>query len=93
MLFFCHGCKNVKERLVNKDKFYGSLTRYKNNEDYENVLKNWNKFEIKVINDLYLKINAFLLVTDKFESFRNNCLNNYVLTHSHCLSDLTLKLW
>ena len=40
--------KKFKEQLPRKEKFYSPLTgKTFNDEDYEHVLKVWNKFEIK----------------------------------------------
>ena len=51
--------EKFKEELLSKEKFYSSLTGKKiSDKEYENVLKVWNKFEIKMMKDyrdLYLK--------------------------------------
>ena len=57
-------------------------------KDYEHVLHDWDKFEMKAIkgyHDLYLKYDVLLLAV-MFEKFRNNSLKNYGLCPSHYLS-------
>ena len=70
-------------------KFYSSLTGKKiSDKEYEPVLKDWNKFEIKTMKDdhnLYLKCDI-LLLADVFQKFKNNILKNYGLCPSHYLS-------
>ena len=72
--------EKFKEKLPSKEKFYDSLTNRKiNDKEYEHVLNNWNKFEMKTMkyyHDLYLKCGV-LLLADVFEKFRNNSLKNY----------------
>ena len=88
--FYPYKCMNdfekFKEELPSKGKFYSSLTNRKiTDKEYENVLNEWNKFEIKTVkdfHDLYLKCNV-LLLADVFEKFRNNSLKNYGLCPSH----------
>ena len=78
--------EKFKEKLPSKEKFYDSLTNRKiNDKEYEHVLNNWNKFEMKTMkyyHDLYLKCGV-LLLADVFEKFRNNSLKNYDLCPSH----------
>ena len=60
---------------------------------YENALKVWNKFEMKMMkdyHDLYLKCDV-LLLADIFEKFRNNSSKNYGLWPSHYLSTRALS--
>ena len=51
--------EKFKKELLSKEKFYSSLTGKKiSNKEYDNVLKVWNKFEMKTVkdyHDLYLK--------------------------------------
>ena len=57
-------------------------------KEYNYVLKDWNKFEMKTMkdyHDLYLKCD-FLLLTDVFEKFGNNSIKNYGLCPSHYLN-------
>ena len=80
--------EKFKEQLPSKGKFYISLTGKKiTDEDYENVFKVWNKFVTKTVkdnHDLYLKIDALLLV-HVFEKFRISCLKNYGVRLTHYL--------
>ena len=60
---------------------------------YENALKVWNKFEMKMMkdyHDLYLKCDV-LLLADIFEKFRKNSSKNYGLWPSHYLSTRALS--
>ena len=42
--------ENFKEKLPSKEKFYSSLTGKKiSNKENENVLKVWDKFEMKAM--------------------------------------------
>ena len=62
-------------------------------KDNQHVLKFWNKFEIKTMNDYYilhLKYDV-LLLPDVFEKFENNSLKNYGLCLSHYLSGPALN--
>ena len=81
--------EKFKIELPSKEKFYSSLTVKKiSDKEYDQVLKVWNKFEIKMMkdhHDLYLKYDV-LLLADVFEQFRNNSLKNYGLCPSHYLS-------
>ena len=87
--------KKFKEQLPSKEKFYGSLTGKKiSNKEYDNVLKAWNKFEMKTVkdcDDLYSKCDV-LLLADISENFRNNSIKNYTLLPRHYLSPLTLDM-
>ena len=87
--------KKFKEQLPSKEKFHGSLTGKKiSNKEYDNVLKAWNKFEMKTVkdcDDLYLKCDV-LLLADISENFRNNSIKNYTLLPRHYLSPLTLDM-
>ena len=57
--------EKFKEQLSSKEKFYSSLTGKRiNDKEYEQVLKVWNKFEMKKMkdyHDLYLKGDLLLL--------------------------------
>ena len=81
--------EKFKEWLPSKEKFYSSFTGKKiSDNNYEHVLKVWNKFEMKTMkdyHDLYLKCDV-LLLADVFEKFKNNGLKNYALCPSHYLS-------
>ena len=84
--------KKFKEQLSSKEKFYSSLTGEKINKEYDNVLKVWNKYEMKTMkdyHDLYLKCDV-LLLADVFEKFRNNSIKNYGLCPGHYLSAVAL---
>ena len=85
--------KKFKEQLSSKEKFYSSLTGEKINKEYDNVLKVWNKYEMKTMkdyHDLYLKCDV-LLLADVFEKFRNNSIKNYGLCPGHYLSAVALS--
>ena len=61
---------------------------------YGNVLKVWNKIEMKTMesfNDLYLKYDD-LSLPDVFEKFRNNSLRNYGLWPKSLFQRTSLKL-
>ena len=66
--FYAYECmsdfEKFKEELRSKENFYSSLTGKKISEkEYEHVLKVWNKFEMKAMNDyhdLYLKCYVLL---------------------------------
>ena len=81
--------EKFKEQSASKKKFYSSLTsKLTSDKEYKHVLKVWNIFEMKTINDyydLYLKCYV-LLLADVFEKFRNNSLRSYGLCPSHYLS-------
>ena len=81
--------EKFKEELPNKEEFYSSLTYKKiTDKEYDHILKIWNKFEMKMMNDyhnLYLKCDV-LLLAGEFENFINHSLKNYGLCPSHYLS-------
>ena len=56
--------EKFKEKLPSNEKFYSLLTSKKiGDKEYEHVIKNWNKFEIKSMkyyHDLYLKCDVLL---------------------------------
>ena len=92
---FKFGPKTLHNTLL----FYSLLTGKKsNNEEYEHVLNVWNKFEMKrrwkktkwtkKIEDLKCDI---LLLTNLFEKFINNNLDNYGLCPSRYLSAQALS--
>ena len=61
---------------------------------YGNVLKVWNKIEMKTMesfNDLYLKYDD-LSLPDVFEKFRNSSLRNYGLWPKSLFQRTSLKL-
>ena len=68
------------EKMMSKNKFYSSLSgRGVNGKNYEHVLKFWDKFVLKTMENycnLSLKCDA-LLLADVFEKFRNTYLENY----------------
>ena len=74
--FYAYECmsdfEKFKEELRSKENFYSFLTGKKIGEkEYEHVLKVWNKFEMKTMNDyhnLYLKCDVLLLL-DVFQKF------------------------
>ena len=62
--------------------------RRTSDEDWEHVLKVWNKFKMKTMKDyhnLYLK-GYILLLVHIFEKIRNSCLRNYTLFSSHYIN-------
>ena len=61
---------------------------------YENVLKVWNKIEMKTMeffSDVYLKYDD-LSLPDVFEKFRNNSLRNYGLWPKSLFQRTSFKL-
>ena len=86
--------EKLMEELPIKQKFYNLLTDRKNSDkEYEQVLNDWEKTELKTTND-YHKLSLkcdILLLADVFEKFRNNSLKNYGLCPSHYLSALALS--
>ena len=82
------------ETLPSKNEFYILLSgKGVRDEEYQYVLKVWNKFGRKVMqqfHDLFLKCD-FLLSADVFERFRNKCLENYGLCCSHHLREPALS--
>ena len=78
---------SVKQYLAKKNYSSFSGTGISDKE-YQQVIKVWNKFEMKTIkdyHDLCLKCDVFLLA-DVFEKFRNGRLQNHGLCPSHYLS-------
>ena len=79
--------EKIKEKLPSKENIYNSLTSRRNtNQEYEHVLKIWNKSELKTMkdyHDLFLKGGVLLLAV--FEIYRNNNLKNYELCPSRYL--------
>ena len=69
---FMSDFEKFKEELRSKENLYSSSTSRKISEkEYEHVLKVWNKFEMKAMNDyhdLYLKCDV-LLLPDVFQKF------------------------
>ena len=80
------GFEKFKEKFPSKEMFHSLLTSKKvNDKEYEHVLKVWEKFEMKTIDDyhnLHLNCDALLLV-DMFKQFRNSRLKNCGLCPSH----------
>ena len=77
--------------MQSKEKFYSSLADRKvSDKEYKHVPKVWHKFEMKTMNDLYLKCDV-LLLADVFEKFRNNSLKNCRLCPSQYLSTPALS--
>ena len=81
--------EKFKEELPSKERFHSSLTGKKiSGKEYENVLKVWNKSEMKTMkgyHNLYLECDV-LLLADVFQKFKNNSLQNYGLSPRHYLS-------
>ena len=71
--------EKLKEELPSKENVYSSLMGIKNSHrEYENILKVWDKFEMKIMKgdyDLYIKCDV-LLLADVFEKLRNSGLKN-----------------
>ena len=92
-LFYPYECicdfEQFKEELLIKEKLYSSLTYKKiSQKEYENVIKVWNKFQIKTMKDYrdqYLKCHV-LFSADGFEKSGKNSLKNNGLCPSHYLS-------
>ena len=74
---YMSGFEKFKAELRIQEKFYSLLTSKKIcDEEYENVLKVWNTFQIKMMKDyryFYLKCGV-LLLADVLQKFRNNSL-------------------
>ena len=73
------------KELPGNEKFYNSLTDRKiSDKEYEHGLNAWNKFEMKRMkdyHDLYLKFDI-ILSANKFEKFRNNSLELWIMSKS-----------
>ena len=80
--------EKFKEELPHKEKLYSLLTGKEiSDKEYEHVLKAWNKFKMKTMEDyhnLYLKWDV-LLLADIFQKFTNNSLKNCGLCQSRWL--------
>ena len=65
--------------MLSQEKFSSSLTgKSISDKEYENVLKVWDKFEMRTkkdYHDLNLKVDV-LLLTNVFEEFGNSSLRN-----------------
>ena len=87
---------SLKENLPSKKNFYSLLTgKSTSDKEYEHVIKNGNKFEMKTMkgfNNFYLKCDVLLLV-DVFEKFRNSSLKKFGSCSSHYLSASTLNMY
>ena len=84
--------KKFKE-LAWKGNFYSYLTGKKIiGKEYDHVLKVWNKFEMKTMQDYHdLDLNCDVLLLAVFLKCRNNCLKNYGLCLIHDLSTPALN--
>ena len=73
-------------RLPSKEAFYSSLNmRGISKYDYKHAQIVWKQFNVKNLgeyHDLYLKTDV-LLLSNVFETFRNNCLEYYKLDPAH----------
>ena len=62
--------KNLTTVYQPNDEFYNSLTNYEiSDKNYEHVFKVWKVFRMNIMSDyhdLYLKINVFYWVFNKF---------------------------
>ena len=77
----------LKEKLLNKENFYSSLT------GKILMIKNMNVFQMETMKDyrdLYFKCDV-LIPVDMFEKFRSNSLKNYGLYESHYLNTPALS--
>ena len=86
--------EKFKEELPSKEKIYSSFAgKTISDNEYEDVLKVWNTFQMKTIkdyHDLYIKCDV-LLLADVFEKFRNNSLKNYGFCAIHYLNAQALS--
>lgn len=77
------------EKLPPPIAFFNDLTQTPiDPKDYNFAQKVWEKFDCRNFGD-YLKVYLFadlILLTDIFENFRNNCLNDYQLDPVHYFS-------
>ena len=82
-----------EEKLSHKSDFYSSLNMEDISEiDYRHTFKVFNKFNIKNLgeyHDLHVQSDT-ILSANVFESFRNLCLNTYILDPAYFLSLLGL---
>ena len=77
-----------------KENYFGKKSFTVRGEECDQVLKVWNKFEMRTIkdyHDLYLRCNV-LLLADVFEKVRSNRLKNDGLCLNHHLGAPTLTL-
>ena len=78
--------KFKETQLHPKEAFYSKLNMSDiSNEDYEHAQKVWKGFDMKNLgeyHDLYLKTDV-LLLSNVFETFRNDCMNTYKLDPVH----------
>ena len=78
--------KFKETQLSFKEAFYSKLNMSDiSDEDYEHAQKVWKGFDMKNLgeyHDLYLKADV-LLLSNLFESFRNECLNYHRLNQAH----------
>ena len=75
--------------LVAKESFYNSITRSNISEkDYKTSREIWTVFEMKNMRD-YMETYCMcdtLLLAEVFETFRNECLNNFDIDPGHFIS-------
>ena len=78
-----------EESLLDKVSFYSELNKEGiTDEDYAHAQKVWDALNIKnpgEYHDLYVQSDTALL-TDEFQSFRDECLETYELDQAHFLS-------
>ena len=81
-------CDKFKETKLpfKKEAFYCKVNMSDiSDEDYEHAQKVWEAFDMKNLGeyrDLYSKTDV-LLLSNMFESFRNECLNHHKLDPAH----------
>ena len=72
--------EKFNEILSGNNEFYNALSGEGiNDEEYQDILKVWNKPEMETMKDYHnFSLKGYvLLLTDVFEKFRNRCLVNY----------------
>ena len=78
--------KFSKDRLPPIEEFYSRLNMLGiSNDDYAHAKKVWEEFGLKNLgeyHDLYLRMDVILL-SNVFKKFREVCIENYGLDHSH----------
>ena len=78
--------KFKETQLPFKEAFYSKLSMSDiSNKDYEHAQRVWKGFDMKNLgeyHDLYLKTDV-LLLSNVFESLRNECLNHHKLDPAH----------
>ena len=80
--------KFEETKLPPKEAFHSNLNMSDIRKyDYEHAQKVWKEFKLKNLgeyHDLYLKTDV-LLLSNVFETFRNDCMNTYKLDPAHSL--------